>query len=418
MAKTLPSLARLTFISRFLVVTAITVTGSFAFQADGASNARSGVGAVINGYFTEWGTYGGYNVKNLLTSNTAAKLTHLTYAFGSVDNNRCGLLDPYADVQQVFTAANSVNGKDDSSAANALHGNFQQLRELKRRYPNLKIVMSLNNGAAPFQTAAQPQNRQAFVASCIDMFIKGNFAPGVEQVPNLFDGFDIDWEYPVASDRENLIGLMQEFRSQFAAVRPGLLLTMASPAGSWAYDPIDLAGASAELDFFNLMTYDYAGPWQNTTGFVAPLYESPLDPIPNDYTIDSTLQGYFAANVPPSKIVMGVPFYCYGWKNLPDQEQGQFQTGVPVDQGGDAYSYIVTLMPQYQQYRDSYTDTPWLFNGSEFWTYDDPISLHKKMKFALNYKLHGAMIWDLSDDMPDGQLIQAVYDGLRRNRPW
>ena len=247
------------------------------------------------------------------------------------------------------------------------------------------------------------------------MFIKGNFDPSVKPIPNIFDGIDIDWEYPVASDRENLIALFKEFRRQFAAVRRGLILTMASPAGSWAYDPIPLAAAAEQLDFFNLMTYDYNGPWQSTTGPVAPLSESPLDSIANDYTIRRSVKGYFAAGVPPSKIVLGVPFYGYGWEDVPNVNAGQFQPGVPVDQGGDAYSYIVTLLPEYKQYRDPSTDVVWLFNGSEYWTYDDAETIRVKMNFALKHKLRGAMVWSLDNDLPDGELITAVHNGLKHH---
>ncbi|MGC1870228.1 MAG: glycoside hydrolase family 18 protein [Acidobacteriaceae bacterium] len=385
---------------------------NFPMQPDLARTKGPRPGTVINGYYPEWATYDGFNVKNLVTSNTARKLTHLTYAFGAVANNQCALTDIYADIQQVFTADISVNGRNDSTAPMALHGNFEQLAELKRQYPKLKIILSIQTSAAAFSEAAQPENRKAFVTSCMNMFIKGNFDPSVKPLPGLFDGIDIDWEYPVASDAQNLIALFQEFRRQFAAARPGLILTMASPAGSWAYDPIPLAAVSKELTFFNLMTYDYNGPWQNTTGPVAPMRESPLDPIPDDYTIERTLQGYFAAGVPPSKIVLGIPFYGYGWEDVPNVNQGQFQPGTPVDQGGDAYSYIVTLMPVYKQYRDPKTDVVWLFNGNEYWTYDDPETIHVKMDYALKNKLLGAMIWSLDNDMPDGQLTTAVYDGL------
>lgn len=385
---------------------------NFPMQADLARTKGPQPGTVINGYYPEWATYDGFNVKNLATSNTARKLTHLTYAFGAVANNQCALTDIYADIQQVFTADTSVDGRNDSAAPMALHGNFQQLAELKRQYPKLKVILSIQTSAAAFSEAAQPENRKAFVTSCMNMFIKGNFDSSVKPMPGLFDGIDIDWEYPVASDAQNLVALFQEFRRQFAAVRPNLILTMASPAGSWAYDPIPLAAVAKELTFFNLMTYDYNGPWQNTTGPVAPMRESPLDPIPDDYTIERTLKGYFAAGVPPSKIVLGVPFYGYGWEDVPDVNQGQFQPGTPVDQGGDAYSYIVTLMPVYKQYRDPKTDVVWLFNGNEYWTYDDPETIHVKMDYALRKQLLGAMIWSLDNDTPDGQLMNAVYDGL------
>ncbi|HEX4019532.1 MAG TPA: glycosyl hydrolase family 18 protein [Acidobacteriaceae bacterium] len=429
------SLNKLTGSILFILLTFLTLSSSFAqvqenankirprdryvpraynavMQADLARTKGPKPGTVINGYYPEWATYDNFNVKNLVTSHTARKLTHLSYAFGAVTNNQCALTDIYADIQQVFTADTSVNGRNDSAAPMALHGNFQQLLELKRQYPKLKMILSIQTSAASFSEAAQPENREAFVSSCVNMFIKGNFDPSVKPLPGLFDGIDIDWEYPVASDAQNLVALLKEFRRQFAAVRPGLILTMTGPAGSWAYDPIPLAAAAKQLTFINLMTYDYNGPWQNSTGPVAPMTESPLDPVPDDYTIERTLQGYFAAGVPASKIVLGIPFYGYGWEDVPNVNEGQFQPGTPVDQGGDAYSYIVTLMPTYKQYRDPKTDVVWLFNGNEYWTYDDPETIHVKMDYALKNKLLGAMIWSLDNDMPDGQLMNAVYDGL------
>jgi len=77
-----------------------------------------------------------------------------------------------------------------------LRGNFHQLQELKRLYPRIKVLISIEGNADAFVQAAQPQNRNAFVASCIQQFIQGRIADGVE-APSLFDGIDVDWEYPM-----------------------------------------------------------------------------------------------------------------------------------------------------------------------------------------------------------------------------
>ncbi|WP_043433567.1 fibronectin type III domain-containing protein, partial [Cystobacter fuscus] len=46
-----------------------------------------GGGSIILGYFAQWGVYGrNYHVKNIVTSGSASKLTHINYAFGNVTN--------------------------------------------------------------------------------------------------------------------------------------------------------------------------------------------------------------------------------------------------------------------------------------------------------------------------------------------
>jgi len=97
------------------------------------------------GYFTQWGIYGrAFLVKDLVTSGSAAKLTHVNYAFANVSEdghcfeaNLAGEGDAWADYQRPASAADSVDGVADSPDQ-ALKGNFNQLRKLKARYLHLK----------------------------------------------------------------------------------------------------------------------------------------------------------------------------------------------------------------------------------------------------------------------------------------
>jgi len=77
-------------------------------------------------------------------------------------------------------------------------------------YPRIKVLISIEGNADAFVQAAQPQNRNAFVASCIQQFIQGRIADGVE-APSLFDGIDVDWEYPMEADKLNFLALLAEF---------------------------------------------------------------------------------------------------------------------------------------------------------------------------------------------------------------
>lgn len=408
--KTLRSAVALSFLATlFSLSPTLRAQSDFNHFPDG----RHHVDKKIVGYFTEWGIYSNFFVKNLITSGAAEHLTHINYAFATVQDNACGIADPWADFQVPFTADQTVNGKDDSQAPGAFVGNFHQLQELKRRYPQIKILVSLGGGSADptqFSNAALPANRHAFVKNCVDMFIHGNFAPGLHE-PGIFDGFDVDWEFPQSdADRTNFTGLLAEFRKQLDAIHPDAPLTMAAPAGSWAYQFIDLNKVQHILSFFNFMAYDFDGPWNSETGFVAPLYRSTKDPDASN-NIDASITAYIEAGVNPRKIVMGVPFYGYEWGNVPNMDRGLFEPGDP-ENFGDSYADILSIESQYKKYRDPVTQAPWLFDGQNFWTYDDPTSLAFKMDYVRRHKLGGAMIWELSSDLPNGKLIKTIAGGL------
>jgi chitinase len=377
----------------------------------------------VVGYFPQWGLYGGYVfggyfVKNVITTGSATRLTHLNYAFANVVNSQCASFDTWADYQDPLPADETVDGKADSLAANAFVGNFHQLQELKRLYPDLHIVISIGGGSADpnaFSIAASPENRESFVKSCIDMYIHGNFAPGIHE-PGIFDGIDIDWEYPATSaDETNFTALLKEFRKQLDAIRPSMTLSIAAPAGSWAYQFIDLPTIQHIVSHFNLMTYDFDGPWNYTTGFVAPLYQSSLDPDPTN-NANFSVESYLAMGIAPEKIVFGVPFYGYEWGGVPNLNHGLFEAGTPEGYGNE-YNYIVSIASTYQKFRDPITQAPWLYDGNNFWTYDDPRSLAFKMDYVRKHHLGGVMIWEISGDMPDGLLLQTLVHGLRP-LPW
>lgn len=369
----------------------------------------------IVGYFPQWGVYGGYYVKNVITSGSAPRLTHLNYAFANVVNNQCQSYDTWADFQNPLTADQTIDGQPDSQDPNAFVGNFHQLQELKKLYPKLHIVISIGGGSSDptaFSSAALPANRDAFVQSCIDMFVRGNFAPGLHE-PGIFDGIDLDWEFPASdADRTNFTALLKEFREQLDRVHPGMTLSMAAPAGSWAYQFIDLEKVQHSLTFLSLMNYDFDGPWNYTTGFVAPLYRSLKDPDPAN-NADAAVQAYLEMGVEPEKIVFGVPFYGYEWTNVPNIDNGLFEPGAPLGYGSP-YNYIITIAAQFQQFRDPLTKSPWLYDGNNFWTYDDPVALEFKMDYVRKHHLAGAMFWEISNDTPDGLLLKTLVEGLHR----
>jgi len=216
---------------------------------------------MIVGYFAQWTIYRrGYLPRDVFTSGSLEKLNVINYAFAAPDeSDKCASLDTFADWGKRFDESESVDGIADT-VSQPLKGNFNQLIKLKAKNRALRVLISLGGWTESYRfsaIAADETRRKEFVSSCIDMFIKGNFADGIVQ-PGIFDGIDIDWEYPgscgatcdySAADRENFVLLLKEFRSQLAkqAETDGgreYLLTTAAPAGEANYAPIDMAGVA------------------------------------------------------------------------------------------------------------------------------------------------------------------------------
>jgi chitinase len=100
-----------------------------------------------------------------------------------------------------------------------------------------------------------------------------------------------------------------------------------------------------------------------------------------------------------------VPFYGYEWTHVTNENNGLFEPGTPVCCGSE-YNYIMTIASRLQKFRDPTTKALWLRNGSNFWTYDDPVSLAFKMEYVQEHHLAGVMIWEISGDEPDGLLLK------------
>jgi chitinase len=365
--------------------------------------------SLLVGYFTDGGLYAStpFFVKDLVANGSARRLDQINYAAASVNDDHCSLADPLADLLTPYAAENSVDGKADDPES-PFRGYLHQLQELKQRFPHLRILISLEGRARDFAADASPENRAAFVSSCVDLYIRGRFMPGVTR-PGLFDGVDIDWESPRQADAANFLALIQEFRRQMNAVRPGPRLSVAVDQSPAMLPGSDFAAIARLADEIGVMNYDYSGPWSPRTGFLAPLFSrSRWQYAPS---IERSIASYEAAGVPGDKILMGLPFYGYGWTGVTDSNNGLFQRGQAV-RGDWPYRSIRALAAPPYVFRDVLSQAPWIYNGQTFWTYEDPVSIRYKVSYAANLRLGGVMIWELSGDTTDAELLGSAYRAL------
>ncbi|MEV6212815.1 glycosyl hydrolase family 18 protein [Kitasatospora sp. NPDC051914] len=424
------------------------------------------------GYFTQWGIYGRqYFVKNLDTSGSAAKLDVINYAFENIDpvNLTClagvtrgttanpqdpdqgtGAGDADADYSRPFSAAQSVDGVADDGWA-PLRGNLNQLKKLKAKYPNLKVVVSLGGWTYSkyfSDAAATDASRKKLVSSCIDVWIKGNLplyngAGGPGTAAGIFDGIDLDWEWPgspdghagnhwSANDKANLTALLAEFRTQLDALGgPHRLLTAFTPA-----DPAkiaqgwDLSKIFQYLDIANVQGYDFHGAgsdnsWEpNRTGHQANLYTDTQDPYGFHFSVESAVQTYLDAGVNPRKLTIGLPFYGRGWQNVTDGgANGEWRTAggaapgqFAEEAGTRGYNNLLTSVPNLTVRHDEQSVSTYGYTGAggQWWTFDDPWSIGRKTAWLKSKGLLGAMIWEMSGDTPTGTLMTALDTGLKQ----
>jgi chitinase len=381
---------------------------------------------VVGGYFEEWSIYfANFNIANLQNNGVADRLTHLNYAFGGVSSTGCFIADSWADYQTPYLP--TITGP----YTGPLYGNFAALQQLKQLHPNLKVLISLLGSDGFSVAASTAAGRQTFVASCIDLFINGNLAPGISAA-GIFDGIDIDWEFPTAADTQNATLLMQEFRRQLNALgrtnHHHYLLTMFGPAGQQNFSNIELAKVGRTLDFYNVQGYDFHGTWETDTNHASPLFDDRQDPVRSEnFNIDYTISSYLRAGVPARKLVMGIPLYGRGWTGVPDVNHGLYQTSTapapfdPADflqtPGVETYLTLSTATSAgYHRYLDRRRIAVSLYNATTqtFWSYDDPITVQLKTIYINRAGLGGAFVWAVKDDDLNATLIKTMAAGLAR----
>jgi chitinase len=396
----------------------------------------------IVAYYPEWSpALQHYNVKNIETSGSAKKITIINYAFivpapDSLGNITTRFMNPYLDYQQVYSADSSVDGVADDSIQ-LLRGQFNQLKKLKSMHPHLKIIISIGGwtGSTWLTDAAlTPNSREKFVNDCIDKFIYGNLprsnsAGGNGVAAGIFDGFDIDWEFPITggdeiihhnkNDRENLSELLKLFRKKLDDLKPGLLLTSAIPPGRGDLWKFNLSKDQANIDWYNLMTYDFHGSWDNKADHHTNLFPSPADTIfkeRKESFATSVLYLIDSLGLSPDKIVPGAAFYGRGWKVTENANNGLYQPGTVAggifESGFNNYKDLASLINKgYEYHWDNDAMAPFLFNlkDSTFWSFDDPVSVALKTRFTFAYNLRGLMFWEISGDDSIGTLVNTIY---------
>ena len=263
----------------------------------------------------------------------------------------------------------------------------------------LRIIVSVggwgkDKGFGPM--AANPAARSRFVNQ-LTRFCKTHG----------YDGADLDWEYPKEKDRSHFVQLVTELRRSFRENKIPLL-SAALPSRDWR-GGYDIAALKSSLDWFGIMTYDFAGSWTKTAGYNSPLFS----PSPGGGSIDDSVRFWlFAKEMPREKLCIGIPFYGRVF-----QSSGIGKPGT----GGNMITYRGAEQKRSEGWLYRWDETSKVGyltdpRGKQLVTYEDERSIREKCNYLLENRLGGCIIWALGqDDTGTSQpLLQLVGGKIPR----
>lgn len=427
-------------------------------------------------YFTNWARYrtGFMNNQHDVFENDldATLCTHVNYGFGFIDKDTFALRsnDPNADhptgsesqttlcpdICQPGYVHDWSQGGDNPcqwpcAPDRSLRGYEGLNVGMKRKNPNLKSLLSVGGWnfndcsinawgqGAPtceiFSTIASTEANSRQHALHVIQFLR-NWG---------FDGYDLDWEYPVVAghndntgaatpqDYANYIRLLEILQEEFASEAaqsglPKLLLTAAVGVGQDTVDQAyDIPKMNENLDLISLMTYDIHGTWESITGFNAPLRATAEDIVAygREVSVEWAVNYWLDRGASPDKLVLGFGTYGRGWKLLDPNQTGPLSptngactAGLSTkdNNGYLAYYEIVAKLEDgtATRFYDADREVPYLVtNNGEWIGYDDVQSFTAKLDFLKSKNLRGAMHWAIDlDDMTTYPMLNTIKDGL------
>lgn len=284
---------------------------------------------------------------------------------------------------------------------------IRKLVSLKKKYPNLKIIFSMGGWggckdcSAVFNTDA---GRKEFAASS-------------KQLLQYFgaDGLDLDWEYPtikgfpghqyLPEDKHNFTLLIQELRKAF-----GNKYEISFAAGGFTeyiLHSVEWDQIMPLLDRVNLMTYDLVAGFATTSGHSTPLYSTPNQRESGD----NAVRMLDSMKVPLNKLVLGAAFYARIFQVQDSLNNGLYRPCKFI-RGVDYKNMEAQVVSDtnYHYHWDSIAHAPYYFNDKEnlLVTFDDKRSVAEKTQYVIDHHMDGIMFWELTGDLPDNGLLQAI----------
>jgi chitinase len=279
-------------------------------------------------------------------------------------------------------------------------------RDLTQRahQQGVKVLLSLGGAqsAKSFRRiVASEETRERYAASVVRL-----------AVDHGYDGLDLDWEPTEGDeDRKGVVLLVRSLRKAW----PGAILSLAAFASDWYGRGLDADELKKDVDFLNVMTYDFHGPWSPHAGHHAPLRAAPGD---EDGAVASVENGmaYWTEKRrwPADRLNVGIP--CYG-RGFAVREWHQKPAGKASRETIPYHDIDALVQDGWRRAWDARVGVPTLLKEgvAELISYEDEESAALKGAWAREKGFRGVFFWNVGQDWREGdhRIVRAAAAAFR-----
>ena len=280
------------------------------------------------------------------------------------------------DAEGRFVRDGRMTCMEDETGANlsvaALRGTVARLQA-----SGGKVLISTAGGVIPgcsgdWKALLAPERRAATVAALVELADTLGL-----------DGIDIDIEGALLTDIDRAGDYTPFIAALSDAMKArGKLLACATASYEGGMIPV---ASIPYFDLVNVMSYDAIGPSWGEAGAEHSSYAMAA----------RDLDLWLARGVARERLVLGVPFYGYGF-------------------GGEKANWSYRELAVAHGLNATKADVIGeLCAGCRYITHNSPATIAKKARLAAE-KAGGVMVWELSQDSPDHALTKAITRGLLR----
>lgn len=332
------------------------------YDANGREMLANGLTRRIVGYFASWRTGVDGSPTYLVNNIPWDKVSHVNYAFASVNPTTYKIqIDTSSTSPEIGLTWPNVPGAAMDTTL-PYNGHFNLLAQYKKKYPGVKIIMSIGGWAGSTGFYTMTTNADGSVNTAGINTFADSVVAFLRQYP-FFDGVDIDYEHPTTDSKAGnpndfnisqgrLAGLMKSYDQLMPVLRQKLdaaavqdnkyyLLTIAGSASGWVLRGEENMSVLQYLDYANLMSYDLHGSWNQYVGPNAALYDDGNDAelrAGNAYQFQGIgylntdwAYHYYRGAMQSGRINIGVPYYTRGWRNVTGGTNGLWGTSGTVN---------------------------------------------------------------------------------------